>query len=537
MHARARALLAAVCVLPVLLPFLLPGVLMAAAWEPADILIRGGTVYTGAEVPPQQGDVVVTGDKIVYVGPDAGARYRARRVVDARGKIVAPGFIDAHAHPETYIRSADPTQRLNAPWLFQGVSTVVIGVDGYGTPDLATERAWFQAHPIGTNVVAYVGFGAVRESVLQHAARAPTPPELDSMRALVATGMCEGAIGLSTGLFYDPQSYAKTDEVIALAREAAKRGGIYDTHQRDESSYTIGLLASVEETIEIGREAKLPVHFAHLKALGVDVQGSAPQVIALIEAARAAGQDVTADQYPWTASGSSLSAALLPRWSTDGGRAALLQRLDDPAQLAQIRVEMQENLRRRGGAQSLLMIDADRSWTGQTLAQLAARWAVDPIDAALRVIRSDEQGDSVASFNMTEDDIRLFMRQPWVVTSSDGSDGHPRQYATFPMKYAKYVRADRIIGIDEFIRSSTGRTADLLKLDRRGYLQAGYFADVVVFDPVRYAPKADYVHPRVLSAGVEELLINGRSALQGGKLTRAARGRMLLHAPTPGTCP
>jgi len=509
----------------------------AAAQETADIVIRAGTVYTGAEAPPFVGDVVVTGDKVVEVGPNAGAHYQAKQVLDAQGKIVAPGFIDAHTHPDTYIRSADQTQRLNAPWLFQGVSTVVIGVDGSGTPDVAAERDWFQNHPIGTNLVPYVGFGAVRTLVLKHDARAPTPAELDTMRGLVAKGMCEGAVGFSTGLFYDPQSYAKTGEVISLAKEAAERGGIYDTHQRDESSYTIGLLASVREAIEIGREAGMPVHFAHIKALGVDVQGMAPQVIALIDAARTAGQDVTADQYPWAASGSSLSASLLPRWSTDGGRAALLKRLDDSTQLGKIRTEMRENLRRRGGATSLLLIDAKRPWTGQTLAQVAVRWKMDPIDAALRVIRTDEHGDSVASFNMTEDDIRLFMRQPWVVTSSDGSDGHPRQYATFPMKYSKYVRTDKVISIDDFIRSSTSRTADQFKLDRRGYLKAGYFADVVVFDPARYAPKADYVHPRVLSVGVEELLVNGRLTLHAATLTGEAPGRMLLHMPTTGSCP
>jgi N-acyl-D-aspartate/D-glutamate deacylase len=515
----------------------LPCALTAAAAEHADIVIHGGTVYTGAETPSFVGDVVVTGDKVVDVGPNAGARYQAGQVVEARGKIVAPGFIDAHTHPDTYVRSADQTQRLNSPWLFQGVSTVVIGVDGGGTPDIAAERAWFQSHPVGTNLLPYVGFGAVREIVLKHDARAPTPPELDKMRGLVAKGMCEGAVGFSTGLFYDPQSYAKTDEVIALAKEAAKRGGIYDTHQRDESSYTIGLLASVKEAIDIGHEAGMPVHFAHIKALGVDVQGQAPLVIAKIEAARAAGQDVTADEYPWSASGSSLSASLLPRWSTDGGRAALLKRLDDPVQLEKIRGEMRENLRRRGGAESLLLTAANRAWTGKTLGQMAATWNQEPIDAALRIIRSDEQGASVASFNMIESDIRLFMRQPWVVTGSDGSDGHPRQYATFPMKYVKYVRADKVLSVDEFIRSSTGRTADLFKLDRRGYLKAGYFADIVVFDPERYAPKADYVHPRELSVGVEELLVNGRSTLHAGKLTGEAPGRMLLHTPPAGTCP
>ena len=504
---------------------------------PADVLIQGGTVYSGADMPPSRDDVVIVGDKIVYVGPNGAKRYRPRDIVNANGKIVAPGFIDAHTHPETFVRSNDSKQRLNAPWLFQGVTTLLMGVDGYGTPDVAKERAQFEQKGVGTNLVLYVGFGAVRKQVLHEDDRAPSSAELNEMRKLVAKGMCEGAIGFSTGLFYAPQSFAKTDEVIALAKEAATRGGIYDTHQRDESSYSIGLLNSVNETIQIGREAGMPVHFAHIKALGVDVQGQAPQVIAAIDAARRAGQDVTADQYPWAASGSNLESSLLPRWSVDGGRPALLTRLDSAAQREKIRAEMRENLRRRGGAESLLMTSANTPWTGKTLTQMAQTWKIEPIDAALRIIRTSEHGTDVASFNMSENDIRLFMRQPWVVTSSDGSDGHPRQYATFPMKYAKYVQKEKVISFDEFIRSSTGRSADMFKLDRRGYLKEGYFADVVVFDPVRYAPKADYLHPKILSEGVEELWVNGRSAIHAGKMTGQPAGRVLLHSPPAGSCP
>ena len=509
----------------------------ALAAEPADYLISGGRVFTGAEQPSLSADVVIRGPEILYIGVDGASRYRARRVIDARGKIVAPGFIDAHTHPDTYVRSSDANQRLNAPWLFQGATTLLVGVDGEGTPDVAAERGRFERARIGTNLVPYVGFGAVRERVLGQDARAPTAPELERMRALVARGMCEGAIGLSTGLFYPPQSFAKTDEVVALAREAARRGGIYDTHQRDESSYSIGLLNSVREVLEIGRAAGLPVHFAHIKALGVDVQGQAPQVIELIEAARASGQDVTADQYPWTASGSSLEAALLPRWAFDGGRAELLKRLADPRQRETIRGAMTDNLRRRGGADSLLLTAAGSPWIGKTLARQASDWQLEPVEAALRIVGSPEQQDDVASFNMIESDIDAFMRRPWVVTSSDGSDGHPRQFATFPVKYAKYVKAEKVISLDEFIRSSTGRTADLFRLERRGYLRPGYFADVVVLDPDEYAPKADFVHPRELSTGVDALWVNGRPVILGGRLTGEAPGQMLLHRVPAGTCP
>lgn len=513
-----------------------------AAQDPADVLIKGGTIYDGDDSAPYVGDVAIRGDQIVYVG--RAAPISARRVIDAKGMIVAPGFIDAHTHADSFIRSPEKSVRVNAAWLDQGASTVIIGVDGYGTPDVAEDAGKLATSGIGTNIVPFVGFGAIRERVLGQDDRAPNPAELDRMKALAAKGMCEGAVGLSAGLFYAPQSFAKTEEVIAVAHEAGIRGGIYDTHQRDESSYTIGLLNSVNEAIRIGREAGMPVHFAHLKALGVDVQGQASAVISEIDAARASGMEVTADQYPWLASGSSLDASLLPRWSVDGGSKALLARLDDAPTLVRIRTEMVGNLRRRGGPDALLLIAHGFPWTGKTLAQVATEWKVDPIDAALRIIRqsaeSKQDGDhgggtAVASFNMAQADVDLFMKQPWIVTSSDGSDGHPRMFATFPEKYAKYVRDRKVIDLKTFIRQSTGRTADIYKLDRRGYLRSGYFADVVVIDPAQYAPRADYVHPRELSVGVKELFVNGQLAVENSQTTGVTAGRALLR-PRPAHC-
>lgn len=509
--------------------------------ETVDVIIRGGTIYDGGEGEPFVGDVAIRGDRIVHVGPSGG--YSAPRIIDAKGLIVAPGFIDPHTHADSFLRSPDPAVRVNAAWLAQGVSTVMIGVDGYGTPDVAEDAAKLAGSGIGTNVVPFVGFGPVRQRVLGQDARAPNAAELDAMKALVAKGMCEGAVGLSTGLFYAPQSFASTGEVVAVAREAAIRGGLYDTHQRDESSYSIGLLGSVEEAIEIGRQAGMPVHFAHLKALGVDVHGQAGAVISAIDAARKAGVDVTADQYPWLASGSSLDASLLPRWAVDGGGAALLKRLDDPATLARIRGEMQDNLRRRGGASALLLIAQGFPWTGRTLEQVADEWKADPRDAALRIIRQSIEakdegqkggGAAVASFNMAQADVDLLMTQPWMVTSSDGSDGHPRMFATFPEKYARYVRERKVIDLRTFIRQSTGRTADIYKLDGRGYLRPGFFADVLVFDPAQYAPRADYMHPRELSVGVRKLFVNGALAVDDGRTTGAAAGRALLRPRPPG---
>ena len=513
----------------------------AKADEIVDVIIRGGMIYDGGEGDPYVGDVAIRGDRIVHVGPPG--LYSAGRVIDAKGMIVAPGFIDPHTHADSFIRSADRALRVNAAWLNQGVSTVMIGVDGAGTPDVAEDAGKLAASGIGTNIVPFVGFGPVRRRVLRQDARAPGTAELDRMRALVAKGMCEGAVGFSTGLFYAPQSFAETAEVVALAREAAVRGGVYDTHQRDESSYSIGLIGSVNEAIEIGRKAGMPVHFAHLKALGVDVHGQAAAVIALIDAARKTGMEVTADQYPWLASGSSLDASLVPRWAVDGGGTALLERLDDPASLARIRGEMRDNLRRRGGASALLLIDQGFPWTGKTLEQVAGEWKLDSRDAALRIIRQSietktpertDEGTGVASFNMAQDDVDLFMKQPWMVTSSDGSDGHPRMFATFPEKYLRYVRERKVIDVRTFIRQSTGRTADIYKLDRRGYLRSGYFADVLVFDPDQYAPRADYVRPRELSVGVRKLFVNGTLAVDDSRTTGAVAGRALLRPHPPG---
>jgi len=508
-----------------------------------DVIIRGGTIYDGSPDNPVVGDVAIRGDRIVAVGRIG--NIAARRVIDAKGMIVAPGFIDPHTHADSFLRSSDPAVRVNAAWLHQGVTTVMIGVDGNGTPDVAADSGKLAASGIGTNIVPFVGFGPVRQRVLGQDARAPSATELDAMKALVAKGMCEGAVGLSAGLFYAPQSFATTDEVVAVAREAAIRGGLYDTHQRDESSYSIGLIGSVEEAIAIGRRAGMPVHFAHLKALGVDVHGQAGAVIAAIDATRRTGMEVTADQYPWLASGSNLDASLLPRWAVDGGGAALLKRLDDPATLARIRDEMQENLRRRGGPGALLLIAEGFPWTGKTLAAVASEWKMDSRDAALRIIRQSIEakiggqkggGTAVASFNMAQADVDLLMQQPWMVTSSDGSDGHPRMFATFPEKYARYVRERRVIDVATFIRQSTGRTADIYKLDRRGYLRPGFFADIVVLDPAGYAPRADYVRPRELSVGVQSLFVNGALALDEGRTTGVAAGRALLRPRPPG-CP
>jgi N-acyl-D-aspartate/D-glutamate deacylase len=499
-----------------------------AAAQRVDLIIRGGTIYTGSDAP-FVGDVAVSGDRIRAVGRRL--NYRAARVVDARGMIVAPGFIDPHAHLGEQLASGDARTRLIPAFLMQGVTTALIGNDGGGDPDLDSVLGSARTRPVGINYAAYVGFGPVRRAVIGEADRAPTADELARMRTMVARAMCQGALGLSTGLFYAPQSFARTDEVVALAREAGLRGGVYDSHLRDESSYSIGLAAAVDEAIAIGREAGLPVNISHIKALGVDVHGSAPQIIARIEAARRAGQRVTADQYPWSASGTSLVASLVPRWAQDGGREALLRRFDDASLATRLRAEMADNLRRRGGAQSLL-ITAGRH-RGRHLSEVAR--SGDPIEAAIAAIR--EADASVVSFNQTEADIEAFMRQPWVMSGSDASGGHPRAYGSFARLYSEYVRRRSVLTLRAFIERSTALPADTFGLVDRGRLRPGAFADITVFDPRTYAARATYEQPTELAAGVRAVFVNGVAAVENGALTGAAPGRGLAHVPRAGSCP
>jgi N-acyl-D-aspartate/D-glutamate deacylase len=493
---------------------------------PVDVLIRGGTVYTGADAP-FVGDVAIAGDRIRAVGRRL--PLPAKRVVDARGMIVAPGFIDPHTHAGDDLASDDARTRLIPAFLMQGVTTAFIGNDGGGDPDVARILGSAATRPVGINYATYVGFGAVRQKVLGAANRPPDESELKRMRSLVAEAICRGAMGLSSGLFYAPQSFAKTDEVVALAREAGRRGGIYDTHLRDESSYTIGLAAAVDEAIAIGREARLPVNISHIKALGVDVQGQAPAIVARVEAARRAGQAVTADQYPWSASGTSLAASLVPLWAQDGGPEKLLERLDD----SRLRSGMAENLRRRGGPAALLITAG--AFNGRTLADIAKERGEEPVAAAVAVIRAGDP--AVASFNQIEPDIKAFMRRPWVMTGSDASTGHPRTYGSFARKYAKYVVAERVLTLRQFIERSSTLAADTFRLDGRGRLKPGAFADVVVFDPKRYAERANYTQPALTAAGVRTVVVNGILAVDRGVLTGKAAGRALPHRPTPGTCP
>lgn len=498
----------------------------AARAQSVDVLISGGRVVDGTGTAPRVTDIGIRGDRIAFVG-DAKARgVQATRTIDARGLIVSPGFIDPHAHVSGELGRAG-AGRLDG-YLMQGVTTVLTGNDGQGPIDVGgTLKRWSELG-MGPNAGLFIGQGTIRGRVVGARDIPPTPAQLDSMRALVRKAMQEGAIGMSAGLFYAPGSFAKTEEVIELAKELKPFDGVYDTHQRDESSYDIGLLASTREAMRIAKEAGVKLNISHIKALGVDVWGRSDSLIAIIRAARARGDRIWADQYPYTASGTSVTASLVPRWAEDGGNAALLARFTVDSLKPRLRAEMENNMRRRGGAKSLLLTSGrDTSIRGKTLDQIALQMGVDPISAAIEVIRNG--GASVASFNMNPPDIDALAKEPWVMTGSDGSDGHPRKFGTFPKKLREFVFDRKILTLEAMVKQSAALPAEVFGLKDRGVLREGAFADVIVFDQATVRDNATYTAPTLLASGMRYVLVNGVVAIDGEKPTTSKSGRA-LHA-------
>ncbi len=479
----------------------------------ADLVLAGGEVYVGDISGSFTGDVAVKDGDIVYVGAP-NATIRAKRRVDVTGMVVAPGFIDPHTHSLSDLLSEDEARRRNDNYRFQGVTTVFSGNDGGGSPHIGETREALLSRGIGTNTGLFVGHGKTRSDVMGQDNRAPTQEELREMERLVELGMTEGALGLSTGLFYAPGSFSQTDEVVSLAKVAAKYGGVYDSHIRDESTYNIGLEASIDEALQIGTEADIPVHIAHIKALGVDVWGQSAPIIEKINKARAGGQKITADQYPWSASGTRISNALLPRWVKAGTREEYMARLEDDALRPRLLAETSENLRRRGGPKAVLITEDKQGWQGLTLDQIAINNNMSPEVMAIEIAKMGDAG--IASFNMNEDDITAFMTQDWVMTGSDGSSGHPRKYASFPRKYETYIQKNKVMDVDTFIYRSSGLAAQTFNLCDRGFLKADFKADIVVFDPNSFRPLASYHDPEKLSAGVAYLIVNGEPVIDAG---------------------
>jgi N-acyl-D-amino-acid deacylase len=494
-----------------------------------DVVVRGGMVLDGRGAPATRADLALRDGRIVVVGavPDDST---ATHMVDASGLTVAPGFIDVHSHAAQGLVGGMAD---GAPLLAQGVTTVFINPDGGGPVDLAAQRQLFEARGVGVNVGQFVPHGSIRERVIGAVDRPPTEAEIARMEQMVADGMKAGGLGLSTGLYYTPGSFAKTDEIVALAKVAAERGGVYSSHIRDEADYTVGVAAAVDEVIRISEEAHIRAIVSHMKALGPANWGKSSQLVEAIERARARGLEVFADQYAYDASGTSIVAALIPRWAEPGGRNAMIERLDG-ADGVRVRAAIAENMTRRGGADTLVVSEfaPDHTLEGQSLAAIASARSMSPLDLVVALVHKADA--ALVSFNMSDDDIIRIMRQPWTMTCSDGEltapgqgKPHPRGYGAFARKLAFYVRERRIIDMSLAVRSMTSLPAAVFGLRDRGEIRTGAIADVVVFDPARIQDRATYRDPQLMATGVRAVLVNGEIAFDNGAPTGVRAGRFV----------
>lgn len=511
---------------------LLAGATLFSAQPSFDILIVNGRLIDGSGNPWRRADVGIRGDRIVAVGAVGRlAGSSAATVIDARDRVVAPGFIDVHSHALSNITNV--SLREARALIAQGITTVVGNPDGGGPVDLKQQAAALEADGgIGVNAALLIGHASVRSAVVRPPTRAPTAADLEQMRALVRQGVADGAFGLSSGLFYTPGRYAKTDEVIALAKEA---GGVYASHIRDEGSYNVGVVASVDEVIKIAEDAGVRGIVSHMKALGPDSWGLSTTMVAHIEAARARGVEVYADQYPYEASSTSLAAAVMP----GEGAAAAQEALAFPDARDKFLAIVKENIRRRGGAHSIAIASGRGApnLAGKRLDEIATSRGVTPERAAADIVIAG--GASIVSFNMSEKDIEAIMRQPWTMGSSDGglsvpgpSMPHPRDNGAFPRRLAVYVRERGVIALDQAIRTMTSLPASVFGMDGRGEIREGAFADLVVFDPASVVDRATYASPHTLADGMDWVIVNGAVARKDGAFTGARAGRVLKKRPT-----
>jgi N-acyl-D-amino-acid deacylase len=527
-----------------------------------DLVITNGHIIDGTGSPWYAGDVAIRDGKIAAIGNLADSP--SKRVLDAAGLMVAPGFIDMLGQSEltVLVNPHLPSK------IFQGITTEITGEGGSVAPlndtILAADRITYQhfnitpdwrtfgqyfarleKQGIGINLANYVGATQVRRMILGDKDRTPDTSELEQMKSLVREAMKDGAVGLSTALQYAPAPYAKTEELIALATESARFGGIYATHMRSEGD---AIIPALDEAIRIGREARTPVEIWHLKAAGKSNWGRMPEIITHIEEARRSGVDISANTYAYPAWFNSFSA-FIPPWARDGGDAKLVERLKDPAMRARIRKEMQtpsdawdNEWEEIPGPEAILVSvvhnPALLPLQGKTLAQIAAMWGKDPIDALFDLLIQDDAYTYVAVFGMSEDDVALALEQPWVSVDNDSGgtapDGilgqehpHPRAYGTFPRILRKYVREEKKLRLEDAIRKFSALPAQRMRLVDRGVLKAGMWADLVVFDPETVRDLATFENPNQLSQGMKYVLVNGVPVIDGGKMTDALPGKVL----------
>jgi N-acyl-D-amino-acid deacylase len=525
-----------------------------------DTVIRNGLIYDGSGKPPYHGDVAIDGDRITYVGPHAPGTGRSE--IDAHGKAVSPGFINMLAHPEESLL----VDKRALSDITQGVTLEVMGEDSMGplTPVMKTDMKshqgdlhydidWttlgeylekLQSKGIAPNVAAFVGAGTVRINVLGEDDVQPSPAQLSQMRGLVRQAMEEGALGVTTALIYNPNTYAKTPELIALASESALCGGMYIAHMRSEGDR---IAEAVQETIDIAKGSGAPAEIYHLKVGGQVNWPKLDQVINLVQGARASGTRITADMYLYTAGATGLDVTM-PPWVQEGGLDKWIARLKDPAIRARVLADMRdptptwENLLQRAGPKGALLLEfknpALKPLTGKTLDEVARMRGVSPEEAAMQLVVEDGSRVGTAYFLMSEDNVRREVALPWVSFGSDASapapegvflqsNEHPRAYGNFARVLAKYVRDEKVISLQEAIRKLSALPAQNLSLRDRGMLRKGYFADVVIFDSATVQDHATYERPHQLSTGVEEVWINGIEALHNGNATGLPSGRFV----------
>jgi N-acyl-D-amino-acid deacylase len=516
------------------------------AREETDLLLLGGTVYDGTGGDPFMADVVVRGERIAFVGDAAEAGLEARDTIDAAGLMVTPGFIDMHSHAEL----DEEWGRDARPFLHQGITLAILGMDGGGTNEISEQFRRWTRNGIGINAMTFVGHNSARRAVMGTDDRAPTEAEMDDMRAYVRRGMEEGALGLSSGLFYVPGSYATTEEVIELNRVAAEYGGIYDTHDRDlGAAYQgIGAFASIEEAIRIGEAAGTPVIFSHFNLQGAHNYGRAEEAARLVEEARARGVEVVGAQHVYTATQASLQAYAIPRWASAGGQEAMIRRFDHPDTVRILDRQTMEMLEIRGGAEKIRIVAPRPDLRGRTLAQVAEEWNLPVPETVRRILRDGNV--PVMNLDLYDDwNTRYLARMPWMMTCTDGRTprpdqpiAHPRPFGAFTKKLRDYVLDDDVISMPFAIRSMTGLAADFLRLPDRGYVREGMVADLAVLARDRIRDRATYDEPQLLSEGTVHVLVNGRFALRDGELTGVLAGVPILRGggvfregPTPSS--
>lgn len=548
----------------VLLAVLGPAWVQSQTEAAFDVVITNGHIMDGTGSPWYSGDVGIRAGKIAAIGNLSQAARK--RTIDAAGKVVAPGFIDMLGQSEMTIL-VDP--RLPSK-IYQGITSEVTGEGNsiaplndaiiqsdhksyeyyHVTPDWRTFRQYFgrlEKQGIGINVASYVGATQVRRMVLGDEDTQPAPEQLEQMKKLVSEAMRDGAVGVSTSLEYAPAPFAKTEELIALAAEAAKSGGIYATHMRNESD---SVLEAIDEALRIGREARIPVEIWHIKVAGKNNWGRMPEVVAKINAARAGGADVSADTYAYTAWYNDFSA-FIPPWAHDGGTQKLVARLKDASTRERIRKDMLtpsrdwDNEWQEIPGPEAIMIGAVQnpallSLQGKRLSEVAKLWNKDPIDALFDFLIQDPN-TGVAVFGMSQPDVTLALQQPWVSIDNDSEgaspDGllgqahpHPRAYGTFPRILSKYVREDKALSLEDAIRKFTALPAQRMRFTDRGVLKQGMWADVVVFDAATVRDRATFDKPNQLSEGMEYVLVNGVPVIDQGKMTGALPGKVLRGA-------